>query len=442
MRYLFSIIFILSFSVFPIKALDLSLEQCREMALQSDESIKISKNRVRQASLDRYVAKTAYLPKIDGNASALYLTPNSSVGDAMELQMKGVYLAGFSLVQPIYTGGKIITANKLARLGEDVANQQLEAATMDVLANAEKSYWMYVAVRAKIDMLNAYVTQLDSILSYTNSAYELGMTTYLNVSRVETRIAELQYRLQQAKSGEELCRLALCRIIGVDEFEEIVPTEKINDVVQENEIPYKGIESRPELHLAMMNVTAKKHDVSMVRSDFLPTIGLQLGWNAFGNMKMKNYMMLDDGSVFPYTQSVSYKGFVGAVSLAVPIFHWGEGFKKVKKAKIEVENAQLELEKNRKLMDLQARQAYNNYLDGFSLIESAVKTYENAVMNLKLMKEQYEVGLMTLTDLLDAQSQWQSSYSNLVEAKTQMKINEVDYFRSIGQLSSGNRISQ
>ena len=49
---------------------------------------------------------------------------------------------------------------------------------------------------------------------------------------------------------------------------------------------------------------------------------------------------------------------------------------------------------------------------------------------------------MTLTDLLDAQSQWQSSYSNLVEAKTQMKINEVDYFRSIGQLSSGNRISQ
>lgn len=423
-------------------ALDLSLEQCREMALQSDESIKISKNRARQASLDRYVAKTAYLPKIDGNASALYLTPNSSVGDAMELQMKGVYLAGFSLVQPIYTGGKIITANKLARLGEDVANQQLEAATMDVLANAEKSYWMYVAVRAKIDMLNAYITQLDSILSYTNSAYELGMTTYLNVSRVETRIAELQYRLQQAKSGEELCRLALCRIIGVDEFEKIVPTEKINDVVQENEISYKGIESRPELHLAMMNVTAKKHDVSMVRSDFLPTIGVQLGWNAFGNMKMKNYMMLDDGSVFPYTQSVSYKGFVGAVSLAVPIFHWGEGFKKVKKAKIEVENAQLELEKNRKLMDLQARQAYNNYLDGFSLIESAVKTYENAVMNLKLMKEQYEVGLMTLTDLLDAQSQWQSSYSNLVEAKTQMKINEVDYFRSIGQLSSGNRISQ
>lgn len=431
LRFSFYILSLCMF--FSAKAMELSLEECKSMALQSDELISISKNRVVQSDLDKGIAVTAYLPKIDGSASALYLTPNSHMGDAMELQMKGVYLAGFSLVQPIYTGGKIIAANKLAGIGREAAHRQLEATTMDVLANAEKSYWMYVAVRSKIDMLDAYILQLDSILSYTKSAYELGLTTYLSVSRVETKMSELEYNLRQARSGEELCRLALCRIIGVPDTTGILPTEKIN-IDFEHHTPYSGIENRPELNLSMLNVSVKKQDLSMVRSDFLPTIGLQLGWNAFGNLKMKNYMMLDDGTIFPYTQSVSYKGFVGAVSLSVPIFHWGEGFKKVKKAKIEIENAELELQQNKKLMELQSRQAYSNYLDSFSLIQSAEKAFNDAELNLQMMKQQYESGLMTLTDLLEAQSQWQASFSNLIEARTQLKINEVDYLRSVGNL--------
>lgn len=412
-------------------AIELSLTQCREMALGSDEQIKISKNRLTQASLDKGIAKSAYFPKIDGSASGLYMTPNATMGDAMEMQMRGIYLAGFSLMQPIFTGGKIITANKLAKLGEDAAQKQLEAAKMDVVANAEKSYWMYIAVLSKIDMIEAYLLQLDSILSYTTSAFELGLTTRLNVSRVETKMSELEYRLQQAKSGEELCRLSLCRIIGVDENEPIVPVENISDISIER-LQLEGIEERPEIQLSLLNISAKKHDVQMIRSDFLPAIGLQLGWNAFGNMKMKNYMMLDDGTIYPYTQSISYKGFVGAVSLSVPIFHWGEGFKKVKKAKMEVENAQLEYDYNRKLMELQARQTYNNYIDGFKLIESAEKAYSEADLNLKMMREQYESGLMRLTDLLEAQSQWHTACSNLIEAKTQLKMNEVDYLRCIG----------
>ena len=433
MKFKTLLLIILTMGTLNARAIDLSLSQCREMALQSDEQIKISHNNVTQASLDKGVAKSAYFPKLDGSATALYLTPNSSMGDAMELQMRGVYLAGFSLVQPIYTGGKIITANKLAKVGEEAARQQLNATVMDVTAEAEKSYWMYVAVLSKIDMINAYITQLDSILDYTRSAYELGFTTSLNVARVESRMSELEYRLRQAKSGADLCRLSLCRITGLDENEPINPIESL-DGINKTETMFAGIEGRPELELSKLNVTAKKHDVKMVLSDYLPTLGLQLGWNAFGNLKMKSFVELPDGNYYPYTQTVDYRGFVGAISLSVPIFHWGEGYKKVKKAKLEVENAWLSLERNRKLMDLQARQAYNNYMDGFILIESAEKAFSEAEQNLRLMQDQYEAGLMTLTDLLEAQSQWHASYSNLIEAKTQSKINEIEYLRSTGQL--------
>lgn len=429
------LVFLLSL-VFPslsLHALELSLSQCREMALQNDEDITLARNRVAQANLDKEIAKTAYLPKFDINGGAFYLAPDPSMGSSMNVQMRGVYMAGISLTQPIYTGGKIITGNKLAEIGREVSEYQLEAVRMDIVAEAEKSYWMYVAVLSKIDMINAYMVQLDSIYEYTKTAYDLGMTTQLSVNRVESRRSELQYRLRQAKSGADLCRLALCRIIGVDENEPIVPTESLESVSTPR-YSFQGVGSRPELLMAMKNIDVKKLDVKMALSDFLPTVGLQLGWNAFGNMKMTSFTPLPDGTLYPFTQTINYNGFVGAVSVSIPVFHWGEGSKKVKKAKIEVENAALSLDKNRKLMELQAHQTYSNYIDGYELIATAAKALDEARDNLTEITAQYQFGLMTLTDLLEAQAQWHTSYANLIEAKTQYKINEVDYLRSVGLL--------
>lgn len=419
-------------------SLELSLSQCRQMALDSDEDLKIARNKSIQSDLDRGIARTAYFPKFDINGGAFYLTPNASMGTTMDVQMRGVYMAGISLTQPIYTGGKIIAANKLAKIGQSVASVQLDAVTMDVISDAEKSYWMYVAVLAKIDMLNSYIAQLDSILSYTKSAYEFGMTTELNVKRVESRVSELHYRLRQAESGADICRMALCRIIGVSEDEPIVPTESLSELTPPAKT-YAGIENRPELNLLERNIDAKRLDVKMVLSDFLPTIGMQIGWNAFGNMKMTSYTPLADGTIYPFTQKIDYRGFVGAISVSIPLFHWGEGYRKVKKSKVEVENATLALKKNRRLMELQARQSYNNYVDGYELIASALKAFEEAEANLGAVTEQYQVGLMTLTDLLEAQSQWHTSYSNVIEAKTQYKINEIEYMRNTGLLSDAKQ---
>ena len=414
-------------------SLELSLKNCKEMALQTDEDMRIAQNRVNQSNLDKDIATTAYLPKIDGMGGAFYLTPDPSMAGMMDMQMRGIYLAGFSLTQPVYTGGKIYNANKLAKVGQEVAKEQLEAIRMDVLAEAEKSYWMYVAVLSKIDMIKSYMAQLDTIYKFTKSAYEIGMTSEISMSRVETKRSELNYRLRQAESGADLCRLALCRIIGVDDTEPITPTEILKD---KTGVPgsYAGIEMRPELHLAQKNIEAKKYDVKMVLSDYLPMVGLQLGWNAFGNLKIKSMVEGPDGNYYPYTSTTNYNGFVAAVSVSIPIFHWGEGYKKVKKAKIEVENAELSFEKNKKLMELQARQAYSNYEDGIELIKSADTAFKEAQQNLDLIQSQYEVGLMTLTDLLEAQSQWHTSYANLIEARTQYRINKVEYLRVVGMI--------
>ncbi len=432
MRSLF-LTLIITVSFLSGKALDLTLKECREMALLTNENIRIAENNVHGSNLDREVARTAYLPQFSGSGNVLYYAPDSKMMDMMTLQLKGTYMAGISLTQPIYTGGKITAANKMASIGEEISKEQLRAVRMDVLADAEKSYWTYIAVLSKVEMMEAYQAMMDSIYETASFAVKTGMSSRQTLLRIETKRSEVVYRLQQAKAGADLCRMALCRVIGVADTVSIVPIEEIK---LNPEIISSGtdISNRPEILLLKKNIDIKNQEISMARADFLPTIGMQLGWNAYGNIKTEGWTQDESGNYVPFSSNTKSNGFLGIISVQVPLFHWGEGIKKVKRAKIDVENARLSLERNKKMMELEVNQNYSNVVTGYDLVEYAQVALHEAEENLRIMKEQYEVGLTTLTDLLEAQSQWHSSYSNIIEARTQFKINCVEYLRSIGAL--------
>ncbi|MGM9739566.1 MAG: TolC family protein [Candidatus Cryptobacteroides sp.] len=122
------------------------------------------------------------------------------------------------------------------------------------------------------------------------------------------------------------------------------------------------------------------------------------------------------------------------LSFSVPIFKWGQNYNKVRKAKIDVDNALLDLQKNEKLLTLEANQASMNLNDSYMLLETAEAAMAEADENLRVMKNRYDASMATLSDLLEAQSQWHQSHSNLIEAITQTRICVTDYLRATGKL--------
>lgn len=427
------VIILISFGGLASSAMDLTLKQCREMALATDESLEIAENNLLGARMDKDIAKTAYLPRLDGSATALYSIPDSKIGDVMTMQLRGAYMAGINLTQPIYVGGKIRAANRMANVAQDISREQLRATRMDILAEAEKSYWTYVAVLSKIEMTESYLAMMDSIYKVTECSVETGMTEKNALLRVNTRRSEILYRLQQARAGADMCRMSICRIIGVSDTTSINP---VGYTFGNESLPTQSlnISNRPEMLILDKYIDLTRHQVDLTRADFLPTVGLQIGWSAYGNLKMKGYAQDESGNYVPFSSNYNSNGFMGLLSVQIPIFHWGEGIKKVKRAKIDVDNAKLSKERNERLMQLEANQYYNNLQTGLQMIEAARVAMTEADENLNVMKERYDVGLNTLTDILEAQAQWQTSYSNLIEARTQYRINYIDYLRSIGEL--------
>ena len=409
----------------------LSMEQCRDMALTASEELKQADNRLRQAELDDKIAATARLPKIEGSATGAYVLPDIEM-TGMELAMRGTYMAGLTLTQPIYTGGKISAGRQMARLGRQIADQQLRMTRMDVLVDADNAYWSYIAVRRKVRMLESYSTQMDTIYKQTSSAVAAGMAIENDLLRIEAKRTEIEYQLQRARNGADLCRMALCNVIGTPLDTAIEPTDTTFNIESPTAMSL-DIARRPEVGLLEKQIDVNMQRIRDARSEMLPTVGLSAGYSYYGNIKLKGFADMGNGTTVPYTQE--FRDGIGIAMLAVkiPIFHWGESRKKLHKARYELDNSQLELQRNMRLMSIEALQAVQNVEDGYRMIHTAESGLRQAEENLRVMRNRYAAAMSPLTDLLDAQSQWQQAQSNLIEAQTQYMIYRTDYLRATGQ---------
>ena len=412
--------------------LPLSLSECRERALAHSEELQQADNRLEQARLDRRIASTASLPKIEGSATGAYVAPDIDMM-GMELRMRGTYMAGLTLTQPIYTGGKISAARRMARIGEEVADEQRRMTRMEVLVEADNAYWTLVAVEGKVRMLESYVAQMDTLYSQTAAAVETGMAIENDRLRVESKRSEICYQLQKALNGADLCRMSLCRVIGAGSDVMPVPTDTLFQMSAPGEMT-TDLEARPELRMLERQVAVGEQQIRDARSAMLPTAGLSLGYTYYGNIKLNSMVDAGGGNYVPYTQEFRDGLGLAMVAVKVPIFHWGESRKKVRKARFELQNAQLDLQKNTRLMTLEAEQSVRNVEDGYRLIQTAELALQQAEENLRVMRNRYKAQMAPLTDLLDAQSQWQQAASNRIEAQTQYRIYETEYLRATGRL--------
>ena len=433
MRLLLVIVFscLVRFSVHAQQSERIRLTQtvCHELSVRNSEDVQKQQNALQQALLDKEIAFAHYLPDIDASIISV-LMKDTKITDGMYLQMTGTYMAGLSLTLPLYVGGKITTGNKLAKVGVEVQKINQEKTRQDVIYEADKAYFTYLAVKSKVTMLEAYMQQMDSLISMVSLSVGVEMATNNDLLRIKTKRSEVEYNLEKANNGVELCRMALCAALGLDlatQFE----TDDADLSIPDNLQPIEPsiLSCRPEYRLLEQNIKAKELDIRQARSKMLPTLALVGQYSRYGWAYLKG-----EQQGYSYKTEISGTSPVLMASLSVPIWHWGKEYKGVKKAKLELANAQLDMKKNTRLLSIENQEAIQNMQNSFHMIASARQGLTEAEDNLRMMQLRYENSMSTLTDLLDTFSQWQQAKSNYIEAQTRYKIYETQYLKVTGQL--------
>lgn len=411
--------------------LSLTLQDCRKLALEHNEQIKTANNAVEKAKLDRQIAFAQYLPKVDGSLTGIHMKDQDIIG--MSLQTRGTYMAGINVTLPLYAGGQLTAANRLAQIGQTVSEEQQRKTRMQVIADVDNSYYTLIAVRSKVQMLQAYAQQMQELYNRVQLSVRVQMATENDLLRIASKQSEINYQLQKATNGEQLCQLALANQIGTDFEQAITPADTVLAPTSMPQLD-EDFSSRPDLHLLQQQVKANELQVKRARANYLPTVALVGTYSHYDNLKLKGALKNLDGTPINVNHTFSGGRPYALLSVNVPIFHWGAELKKVKKAKLDLSDSQLQLEQYERGMRIEVRQAVLNLTDGQRMVETATIGQQQADENLRVMRQKYDNQLCTMTDLLDAQSQWQQARSNLIEAQTQQKIYETEYLRVTGRL--------
>jgi outer membrane protein TolC len=446
----------------------MTLQQAREMALRKNENLKMAGKQIEKAEAQKAAVRTLRLPSLSVTGMGIYqdkdfemeLTlptqvPNPQTGELepnimmnpvtgqpvmgpdgnpvfnmyawlpLNVSLSGAYLAGLALEQFVYTGGKISAGNKMADIGLEMAGENKTLQQMNTIAEADNAYWTYISVSQKVKLAQQAVDMLTELVEKARDAHEVGMSGRNDLLKAQVELNNAKLNLQKAKNGFELSRMDLCRLTGLPFSAEIMAVDTAVSVSQpvgmvaENET----VQQRPEYRLMQKNIELEEQNIRMTKADFLPTAGIQAGYNHIGG--------IDFGGTDFSNTSLNM-----LASVKIPIFHWGEGVKKINAAKIDKEIKELELEKDRQLLQLETEQARLNLQLAWERIQMNETALEQAEENLRVTRDSYEVGMETITEYLIAQTQWQQVYSELIDAKADFKIKETAWLKASGRLSS------
>ena len=355
------------------------------------------------------------------------------VVDAFRTDTRNIFAASVMLRQPIYMGGAIIAANKMADIAELMADNDLDMQTQKTLYSIDQAYWMVVSLKQKQKLAISYRDLVKKLDDDVHKMIGQGVATKADGLKVDVKVNEAEMTITQVEDGLALSKMLLCQLCGIPMNQDItlededkeslelsgkaVDTEQQHIAAQDS-----AMNTRPELRMLQNTLDLSKQATNLVRAAFLPHVALTGGY------------MISNPNVFNGFQ----KNFTGVwnvgVMVQVPVWNWGEGAYKVRAAKAATNIAQMNLDDTREKIHLQITQSQFKVKEAQKKLNMAQKNIKSAEENLRCANLGFKEGVMEVTDVMAAQTAWQQAQSQKIDAEIDVKLTQVGLNKALGIL--------
>lgn len=414
----------------PAGAQGLTLEACRAAAVEHNRTLRDSRYELEAARQTRQEAFTNYFPQINASGGAFQaqhglvqadfgvaIPQLGSMNLPISMAKRGLF-GSVTAVQPLFAGLKIVTGNRLARLGEEVSRLQLQKSEGEIREQTDTYYWQIVSLKENLSTLDAVERQLNEIHRQVELSVKAGLVTANDLLRVELRQQEVASNRLKVENGLKVSKLLLAQHIGADwkgfdiaqlSFDDPETPDRYYIPVEE------ALDHRAEYQLAEKNVEAQLYQKRMERGKLLPTVGVGAGY-LYYNVTDKD---VDDGMVF--------------AQVSVPISAWWGGAHALKKARIREEQAENDRLQAREMLAVEIEKSWCDVQEAYAQIQLVRRSVTSATENLRENRNFYQAGTAPLTDLLDAETLYTQSRNNLTSAYAAYRTSLARYLRVSGR---------
>lgn len=343
----------------------------------------------------------------------------------LTLDVRHVLVGQVGLVQPVFLGGKLIYGYKLARSAERIAQYKAESGHNSLLVSVDEAYWRVVSVQKKKQLAEQYYNLLYKLNNDVEVLVNTGAATQSDRLKVLMKLSEAEEKLGQATEGLILSQMALSQLLGIKNTQ-IIPADTLSpDQITPAFVPAGNAElltdKRQEIRILEEGQNMAKSAKMIAASTLMPNI-----------VASANYMMSNRNMEDGITKK--YSGWLNAgVVVNIPLAHASDIYK-VKAAQHEEKAMELRLQQTRELLQLQITQSEQQVSAAIRKLARANTSLCHAREILRIAEESHLQGMITTTELMTAQTQWQSAEADCIDAAIELKMAELNYQKNIGQI--------
>ena len=465
----------------------LTLEQCRERALEANKGMKQAEEKVVETENLQKVALWQMLPKVGATGGYLWmdrsvnllsedqktrlnhlgdniegdiesalqeqlggipmwgqqladalagvLSASSLTGklndtghdivDALETDTRNTAFGAVTLSQPLYLGGKLRALYRSARVANQLSHIQLDKKREETLIAVDEAYWQVVSVSHKKQLAERYATLLDTLLHNVEQLVEAEMATQGDLAKVRVKYNEAQMTLTKATNGLALAKMLLAQRCGMALDAQFEVAELS---------PLAAVATASDMLIDMEQVWQERKEMQMLRlSDTLAREGVRMAASSLKpNVALTGGYLFSTPNLFDGFKNEVGGTWMAGVVVNIPILHPG-GIYSVKAAKAKRREVAYQIEEAQEMIALQVNKLNYELQLAYKKLAQATSNLDQAEENLRLADESFKAGLCSSSDLMAAQTAWIQAHSEVLDAEIEIEMDALYLRQALGK---------
>jgi len=416
-----------------------SLKNAIQYALQNKaDAIKAQLN-VRNSEYQIAEAKAGALPTLTGTGALNYNPilqktplPGDLIGQPGTVVMvpfgqKWNSNIGVSLQQALFNQ-QVFIGLKAAKTTKEFYQINKQLTEEQVIEKVSTAYYQVFSQQQKLEAVQSSYESTLKARNIIKSLFENGLAKKVDLDRTNVNLTNLETNRSQLKNAVTLQENALKFYMGMPIEEPISLVKEdvqINPQLLTDQI---NTDNRTEVRVLEKKKQLLQYNVKATQAAYYPTLSL-----------IGNYAWQGFGPKFPIgpgkSQGVYWSDYASVgLSLNIPIFNGFLTKSKVDQAKIQLETLEQDLKDTKLSMSLDYRNAKAQMENSLDAIKNQTANMELAQTVLDNTRSNYQYGLATLTELLDAENALVQAKNNYSNSLYDYKVAEVQLYKSQGEL--------
>lgn len=415
----------------------MSLKECLTVGIENNLSLKSSRNQVTKGKHNISENRARLLPQInfaagfnDNFTPPVSVTDGTAYGKQYNVTKTLQYnsSASLQLQMPLYSQ-TALTAVEISKTLDNINQLSYEKAREDIIMQIAKLYYLIQNTTEQITIISDNLKRFEELRNFAQAFYDNQMALAVDLKRINVRIESTDVSLANAKAmlREQYNMLKYALDYPADEDIQ-VEVKRVDDIEMASQT---GLNTNLyELQLMRTQEKLSQQQVKLAKDAYLPTLALtgNFTFTAYTD-KFKNWFHSGESNHWYDSNGLG-------ISLRVPVFDGFEKRSKIRKAKIDADNARIAYENTLKNLQTQYSNAINDQLNNERNYRKQRDNYRLAEDIYKVTMDRYREGVTSMVEVLQDEMSMSEAQNNYLTAHYNYEVSNLSVLKLTGRLNS------